>query len=558
MTEKNSEDFDLTTLIKKFKKTKDINIILDLLNGNLEFEDVTKIILLLNKYYEEGKSIISDSEYDYIFELFEQRINQEKKDLNEVLNELNIKLFSDKVKNRIKLPYYLPSIKKNKNQKTLDDWLNDEGKVFIMPKLDGLSVLFDFENQIMYTKGDGENGFVLDKKFLQTIDNEDYSTHLKGLVDKKHILKDSDIDLDSEIKFVRGELIMSKENFDKVKNKDEFSSIRSYVTSIVNSKKVSSKYLKGLDFIAYEIIEPKYRFRDQITLLRNNNFKTIDVICGKFENKSLDSLNEIIDSFIQFYNYPVDGLVLRKNKIVDNDTSKKYYPQNLLALKKPSETFKNKIKNIHWKLSSKFIYSPTIELEEPIEYNNKKYKKITGHNYEYLVNNKLYIGNEIYIKILGEIPIFDLETKREIDENNLDLNLPEDAIIKDNKVYGEDKLAVLNKNILHLLKTLKIKGYGEAKIKKILETLDTDNVDTIYDFLNTKNAITDKLKTLPITLEEFLIGLNSSNKALIKKLFDANSKFKIGDEIPKKLHKYSDVLLKIIEQFKTIEYDFVS
>ncbi len=128
-----------------------------------------------------------------------------------------------------------------------------KGPYVISDKLDGISCLLTLSdgNISLYTRGDGSYG--------QNI------THLLDLV---NINTDGLYEIDADEIAIRGELIMSKSNFKKFEK--EMSNARNMVAGIVNSKKesVNKKYATNVDFIAYEIIEPKYKPSDQMKVLK--------------------------------------------------------------------------------------------------------------------------------------------------------------------------------------------------------------------------------------------------------------------------------------------------
>ena len=61
---------------------------------------------------------------------------------------------------------------------------------------------------------------------------------------------------------IRGELILSKKNFEKVK--DKFKNARNAVAGYVNSKKIDKTLSKLVEFIGYTIIQPTLNQEKQI------------------------------------------------------------------------------------------------------------------------------------------------------------------------------------------------------------------------------------------------------------------------------------------------------
>ncbi len=73
---------------------------------------------------------------------------------------------------------------------------------------------------------------------------------------------------------IRGENIISKENFDKY-YKQDFANPRNFVAGIVNKKKVDKDILKHLDFVAYEVIYPEIKPFQQMLDLGSKEIKHV-------------------------------------------------------------------------------------------------------------------------------------------------------------------------------------------------------------------------------------------------------------------------------------------
>ena len=178
----------------------------------LSKDDLVNLIQKLNySYYIEGKSLVSDELYDYVKEVL-RKIDSK----HPILDDVGVsKVY------KTKLPYYMGSMDKIKtDEKTLNNWLkkyNGEGYV-LSDKLDGISALYviDEDNKRkLYTRGDGNTG-----KDISYLIN-----FIKGLNT-----------LDTSLA-IRGELIISKSKFNKIKVEGKVMNVRNIVSGIINSKK---------------------------------------------------------------------------------------------------------------------------------------------------------------------------------------------------------------------------------------------------------------------------------------------------------------------------------
>ena len=116
------------------------------------------------------------------------------------------------------------------------------GKYVISDKLDGISALLTFDQNKtvkMYTRGDGVHGQDI-SHIIQYIG--DYKAPVSYKWENKKIV-------------LRGELIMKKETFEKLGG----SNARNVVAGIINKKKAEESFLKDIDFIVYNVIEPNIK-----------------------------------------------------------------------------------------------------------------------------------------------------------------------------------------------------------------------------------------------------------------------------------------------------------
>ena len=241
--------------------------ILDEKGGRDALEKLSKsslydyLVKISDDYYLSNDSTISDQEFDYYVSYYESKFNDKFTYIGKSVN------------NRIPLPCYMGSLNKCKDNHSLNlfktrciDHL-ESNEFIITDKIDGLSLLIDFPNKKIYTRGDGSIGS--DVSFL--------FKYLKGI---PRVYK----------YIVRGEVVILKEDYD-VLDKYNFKNPRNAVAGIINSKEVCVELYKSLTFIAYNIID-----------YSDNNYDMFKELSKKFitpnydkvkssSGYSLDSLN---------------------------------------------------------------------------------------------------------------------------------------------------------------------------------------------------------------------------------------------------------------------------
>ena len=165
---------------------------------NLNTSELVDFIQELNyAYYIDGISLVNDELYDFTKEELRKRDSK-----HPLLKEVGVSKTG-----KTKLPSYMGSMDKIKNnEKELNNWIkkyNNENGYVLSDKLDGISGLLqhiDGETKL-YTRGDGYYG--------QNI------THLIKFINNIPDLTDSKEEIT-----VRGELIITKDNFKKIKTED--------------------------------------------------------------------------------------------------------------------------------------------------------------------------------------------------------------------------------------------------------------------------------------------------------------------------------------------------
>src|SRR5579872_4298272 len=206
-----------------------------------QLEEIIK--LCRDSYYNNSVSLLDDEIFDILVEKL-TILNPESKILNYVGAPTKGK--------KVKLPYWMGSMDKIKTEEAvLNKWTGKyPGPYPVSNKLDGISCLLTKQNDVinLFTRGNGSEG--------QNV------THLLKYIniDTDGLPEDKDV-------AVRGELIMTIENFKKYSK--EMSNARNMVGGIVNSKpeSLNKTYARDVDFVAYEIIEPKYLPSKQFEVL---------------------------------------------------------------------------------------------------------------------------------------------------------------------------------------------------------------------------------------------------------------------------------------------------
>jgi NAD-dependent DNA ligase len=350
---------DLLKDYQKFIDTQPLNILIEVAKYSAE------------QYYN-GEGVISDKLYDDLFDEIKKRDPK-----NDFLKKVGFEITG---KNKVELPYYMGSMDKIKISESdrLSKWQKKFNKhdYVVMDKLDGISGLFVLNNGIkkLYTRGNGTIG--------QDI------THLINTIPSFKFSVSTDIVL-------RGELIISKKKWEKYTT--QFSNARNMVSGLVNSKKINTDIMKDIDFVIYEIMEPRMRQSEQLKFLQKN--KMTHVYYETLDKSDLDfeMLDEILLDRREASEYEIDGIIVMDDSL--HDYNAEGNPDFAFAFKDASEkqTADVIVKDVEWNVSKDGYLKPKLVLE-PTKLSGVIISNATAFNAKYIVDNK--IGPSSVVKII--------------------------------------------------------------------------------------------------------------------------------------------------------------
>jgi len=292
----------------------------------------------------------------------------------------------------------MPSLDKiTPSTDALEKWMKKyKGLFTVSDKLDGVSAMLYYEKKMLklYTRGDGEKGF--DISFLipyvipDAVDTKKFPDGLS----------------------VRGELIISKDDFDKLTL--DRKNARNTVAGLVNSKTYTKRLeiAKITRFVVYAIINPEMNHYEQLKKAAELGFEIVDYKAIGYDTLSNDYLSKRLTKRREESDYDIDGLVVVHSK-------KSYSP----SLDNPKYAFAFKqimtdqygestVLDVIWTMSKDGHLKPTV-LVEPITLRGVTITKVYAHNAKMLVDK--VIGPGAVIKVIRSkdvIPYIMDDTKK--------------------------------------------------------------------------------------------------------------------------------------------------
>ena len=333
----------------------------------------SELILILEKasdaYYND-KEIMSDVEYDIIYDYFENNFPE-----SNFLSSLGAP-----VEQKVTLPYKMPSMDKIKpDTKELEKWMNKyEGSYVISYKLDGVSALYTTEGDVpkLYTRGDGVQGQDISHIIPYLL-----LPSTKGLV-------------------IRGELVISKENFVN-KYKTKFANPRNMIPGLIKQKTIDESIILDVKFVAYEVIKPILIPSLQLTYLNS-----CDIECVLFTiNKQISNeyLSELLVNARSSYLYEIDGIIVTNDQTYERVNICKN-PEHAFAFKMvlTDQIAEVKVLDVLWNVSKDGYLKPRVQVE-PVNLKGVLIEYATGFNASFIRDNKIGIGSVIELIRSGDV-----------------------------------------------------------------------------------------------------------------------------------------------------------
>lgn len=511
---------------------------------NNKKKDIINLLILADKAFFNGdKSVLKDDIYDIIKDYIRKKYPK----------DAYLKRVGADVDNKVTLPYYMGSQNKIKDS---DEEITKYKKKYTGPyvisdKLDGVSCL------IVYTKLSDKNDNNYNIKLYTRgngIEGQDIShllEYISGFPNTKNIK--------CEYLAVRGELIISKNNWDTLKMEgDNGANPRNTVSGAINSKNLNKKILKAIDFVCYTLVDIKdtteiYKkkkadIKNGLDILKIMGFLIVN---HKIVNDiNLDILSENLQQS-RNNKYIVDGIVISDiGKIYEIEKGKN--PSHSFAFKSihTLEQAEVIVREVEWNVSKDKYMKPIVKFDE-IVLDDVKIKQATGFNAGYIEKNVIGAGSRIIIIRSGNVipHINEVLSKSAsgkpsmpgiVDVNYRWNDTHVDIIMIDN---GNKNSGYDIKNITYFMKTIGVEYMGPGNITKIYEA-GFDTINKIIDLKKEELLGIDGFKSK--SADNIIDALKKIKEVDCNVLMDASNIMGRGFGL-KKIKSITDIYPEIIE-----------
>ncbi len=346
-------------------------------------------VAFLNKaakvYYQESNEIISNQEYDKLYDELQALENETGIVLsNSPTVNVGYQVVSNLPKERHPSP--MLSLDKTKDISELKEWLGEmEG--LLSWKLDGLTIVLTYEEGKLLkavTRGDGVVGEVITNN-AKVFDNIPLE-----IPEKKKTV-------------VRGEAVISYDDFNEINDAigdadAKYKNPRNLCSGTVrqlNNEITAGRHVKFFAFSLAEGYDAQFRHQ-QFEWMNRQGFETVDYV--KVSAGTVESEVENFEDRITDFPLPSDGLVLIFDDIIYGRSlgATAKFPRDSIAFKWKDETKQTYLREVLWNVSRTGLINP-IAIFEPVELEGTTVSRASVHNLSIVRELKLGIGDEISV-----------------------------------------------------------------------------------------------------------------------------------------------------------------
>ena len=256
-----------------------------------------------------------------------------------------------------------------------------DGEHLLSVKLDGCSLGYSSEKGdiLLYTRGNGKIG--------QNV------SHLAPYLNLPNYPGIS----------VRGEIMIKKDVFEK-KYSSNFANPRNFVSGVLNAKNYNPEIVKDLLFIAYELIEPVKKPKDQLEFLTKVGFNVVPYMpindLHKKKNPYLFLKEKLLEWKVNL-NIEMDGIIITRNHLYQRLSTN---PKHAWAFKiiTDDQIAQTIVEEMIWSPSKDGHLKPKIKVK-PVSISGTTIRYVTVHNEVWRRNNGIDVGAVIEIIRSGDV-----------------------------------------------------------------------------------------------------------------------------------------------------------
>lgn len=355
-------------------------------------ERMKELVELLNKagkaYYQEDREIISNYEYDKLYDELEAL---EKETGITLAGSPTVSVGYEAVNALPKETHETPmlSLDKTKEIEVLKNFVGNQ-KTVLSWKMDGLTIVLTYQDGKLkkaVTRGNGVVGEVITNN-AKVFKNVPLQIAYQGEL------------------ILRGEAIISYSDFEKINEQIEdvdakYKNPRNLCSGSVRQLNNEITAKRNVYFYAFSLVRAEgVDFNNsracQFEWLKTQGFDIVEY--RMVDTKNLEETIQYFSDKISTNDFPSDGLVALYDDIAYGDSlgSTAKFPRNAFAFKWKDEIRETTLKEIEWSPSRTGLINP-VAIFEPVELEGTTVSRASVHNISILKELELGIGDRIEV-----------------------------------------------------------------------------------------------------------------------------------------------------------------
>lgn len=466
-------------------------------------EEINELIEEINRlnyhYYTLDEPLVSDSEYDEVYDKL-VRLEHESGYINE--NSPTQKVGGE-ILEKFEKHFHITKLLSQDKAQTydkLEEWINRANRLrrdynnshddkleeitFIMEyKFDGLTVNLTYDNGLLVNAATRGNGIVGEEISAQVSTIKS----IPNKIEEKSLLE------------IQGEALMPLSELEKYNENNEvqLKNARNAAAGALRNLNPRETAKRNLTAYFYSIPTNNLDFKSEeemLKFLKNQGLKTHPY------HKKVNNIDEIIAELERIkeerttLDILTDGVVI---KINDKKTQKALgstnkFPRWSIAYKYEAEEYTTTLKEVVWNVGRTGKVTPSAILE-PVDFSGVTVTRATLNNYDDILRKKVKLGSKVFIRrsndvipeILGVVDedqpgVCEIEKPKycpycgsELIEGNVHIICPNSISCKPQLLARMEHFASRN--------AMDIEGLSEKTIGQLMDSLDINEIDDIYD-----------------------------------------------------------------------------
>lgn len=456
---------------------------------------VEEIIEHDKRYYVFNNPVISDYEYDQLYKKLEKT---EKEHPDWTVDYSPTQRVGHKVESGLAVKSHevrMLSLDNTYSKSELENFITrmqkDSSRSFtfvLEPKVDGAAVSLTYEKGMLteaVTRGDGYQG-------------EDVLHNIKTVKTLPLYIEHKDKIV------VRGEVFLSKDNFDKINKRREkdgmplFANPRNAAAGTMKllNPEIASERSLDIYIYALDVGRVNAEHYKDLQFLKTIGIKVNPMIEHVSSQDEIFEYINLIEKKRQKLDYEIDGVVIKVNEynVREELGSTNKSPRWAVAYKYPAEHARTKLLRVSFQVGRTGIVTP-VGIFDPVKVAGSTVSRATLHNEDEIKRLGIKIGDNVFIEKSGDvIPKVTSVIKDERKGDEKDIKFPDtcpvcgSAVLKDEddvyyKCANPDCPARLKASIVHFAgrNAMDIKGLGEKIVDRFVDLGLLDSIADIYD-----------------------------------------------------------------------------